>query len=1034
MGFTQEQTRIPEAQQHLQTKDKDTPEETTEATPRASKALASDNIGISSLNQDPGNIKYGDNTPDLYTGTVSASIPLYTYQDQDFTIPISIDYTSSGYKTNSRSGIVGLGWNLSAGGHIIQRIRDIPDFGKNMNITSPYFSLVSLTLSDSSQTSSFPYDSITLNEDHIYWGGHTYQVNGGTESSPDIFSFNFMGHSGKFMSIGDKIRVFDSNDPHGEYYFDFYTKQSLIGNNISYNLCIITGDGYFYEFYSPALNDLFTDELRKDWESLLFEGPMQVVWNLTKITAPNGRTVLFEYEDSYITNCTPADTIDLSGSGKSLIPDLEYQKVVSKTSFLKAINIDQKVGITFSRNKQAGPELKGYYENNGKTDLFSLGSDPFLESIEIYRKETESDSTLLKKCDFKYKYTDGNPVMLLDSLTISGVGSFKMDYYGQNDRFPYQGTPNIDHWNYYNAGYRDLLDDNDRYGINYYPINISFPDSLYFAELDFNLVTPRKPDYTYAKKGMLYKITYPTGGYTTFEYEPHQYKDMVTRDRSSQNLPYLKIGANTDRIEAGGLRISKITDHTMDGVTSSKRYYYETSDGACSGNLLVRPFYYFYMDEYSRGTTQLTRTKDIWLHNYVNNTKSDDFHIEYESVKEVFDDNSYIVYNFANYHDFPDIYGSRNHTLLNPRTQVSNNILVNNFLREPDFQSCFRGTLLSTSIYSANATTPSRVIEQIYDTEMDRNNFVESVLYAADYFYIQRSYPESFPLIEKKVTDYFSGTTQEITSNIKYQYNEFGQTTCINENNGSRITYITYVTDIPSDKRTEIQQLMYDTNHLSNPIASRTSIEGHSYRPSNTEFIIDANQYDYTYIPIPTSENEDQYIFLHTRFSDRLISTTDPKLIVIKEHRKAHLDDDPTIPELLEYYTVKSYDKYDEKGNLWQETNHLNGLTTSYIWGYGGLYPVANITGDPTNIETVLGPYYGTQEAALPSWVCDGVRNLGRVITTFYEYDPFIGITKIVDSTGRARTFTYNANGQLSGEYDEDGNPIRTYTYSTDNK
>lgn len=29
-------------------------------------------------------LKYGGSAPNLYTGTVSASIPLYTYQDEDF--------------------------------------------------------------------------------------------------------------------------------------------------------------------------------------------------------------------------------------------------------------------------------------------------------------------------------------------------------------------------------------------------------------------------------------------------------------------------------------------------------------------------------------------------------------------------------------------------------------------------------------------------------------------------------------------------------------------------------------------------------------------------------------------------------------------------------------------------------------------------------------------------------------------------------------------------------------------------------------
>ena len=45
-------------------------------------------------------LKYGGSAPNLYTGTVSASIPLYTYQDEDFTLPVVLNYASNGYMPN----------------------------------------------------------------------------------------------------------------------------------------------------------------------------------------------------------------------------------------------------------------------------------------------------------------------------------------------------------------------------------------------------------------------------------------------------------------------------------------------------------------------------------------------------------------------------------------------------------------------------------------------------------------------------------------------------------------------------------------------------------------------------------------------------------------------------------------------------------------------------------------------------------------------------------------------------------------------
>ena len=72
-------------------------------------------------------IKYGNANIDYYTGTLGISIPIYTYKDNNFEIPISIDYASSGFQPGSPSGLVGQGWYLNFGGAITREVRGIPD-------------------------------------------------------------------------------------------------------------------------------------------------------------------------------------------------------------------------------------------------------------------------------------------------------------------------------------------------------------------------------------------------------------------------------------------------------------------------------------------------------------------------------------------------------------------------------------------------------------------------------------------------------------------------------------------------------------------------------------------------------------------------------------------------------------------------------------------------------------------------------------------------------------------------------------------
>ena len=43
-------------------------------------------------------IRYGDANIDYYSGTLGLGIPVYTYKDSDFEIPVSIDYASNGYQ------------------------------------------------------------------------------------------------------------------------------------------------------------------------------------------------------------------------------------------------------------------------------------------------------------------------------------------------------------------------------------------------------------------------------------------------------------------------------------------------------------------------------------------------------------------------------------------------------------------------------------------------------------------------------------------------------------------------------------------------------------------------------------------------------------------------------------------------------------------------------------------------------------------------------------------------------------------------
>ena len=72
-------------------------------------------------------IRYGSIPVDHYTGKAMLTIPIYTYKDNDFELPISIGYVSEGFQPGRQTGILGLNWYLNCGGTISREIKGVAD-------------------------------------------------------------------------------------------------------------------------------------------------------------------------------------------------------------------------------------------------------------------------------------------------------------------------------------------------------------------------------------------------------------------------------------------------------------------------------------------------------------------------------------------------------------------------------------------------------------------------------------------------------------------------------------------------------------------------------------------------------------------------------------------------------------------------------------------------------------------------------------------------------------------------------------------
>lgn len=213
---------------------------------------------------------YGNTPVSLYTGQANVSVPIYTVTQDNFSLPITLSYSSTGLKVEEIASNVGLGWVLNAGGVITRTVFGRDDFGANGFQSTTYDIPTDLptdgTFAVTSEQHQTLYEFAKQNQD----------------SEPDVFYFNFAGHSGKFVI-----------DKEGNPHTIPHQKLKITRTN---GWTVIAEDGFEFQFsaveyqQSKQYNKVNNVESSGDLENFISS------WYLTKIKFPNSnRSIDFEY-------------------------------------------------------------------------------------------------------------------------------------------------------------------------------------------------------------------------------------------------------------------------------------------------------------------------------------------------------------------------------------------------------------------------------------------------------------------------------------------------------------------------------------------------------------------------------------------------------------------------------------------------------------------------------------------------------------------------------------------------------------------
>lgn len=923
-------------------------------------------------------MRYGNATIDHYTGTMGQSIPVYTYSDSNFSIPVSIDYSSTGFKPCAGSGPLGKDWYLNVGGAVTRTVHGIPDdayrdvyrwkwhFNKYYNIPDygPGDTDPNLQISGYAQ---IYFDNPTdMSLDYVYTGAAAQEympiwrdntdTDWGYETEPDVFHFNFMGYSGSFiLQPNQQVRVFNSNKPASEFQIEFL--MDIKEPKTSSSFIITTADKtkyYFSERESADVECSFFSS-SSDWTNFS--------WRLTKIVKANGATARFTYASlkgksstgtasiivDHLTVTSYHEEITRYWQDENAFPAVSTTYNNSDVSYLTDITVDGRVNISF-----------GY-------SPLTMTSPKLLNSIKVVNMYNQQ----VKSCICTYKTSIGQPTFL-KSVYLSGEGTYKMDYFNETETFPEPNSLATDWFGYYRGS--TFIDPRH---------HSSNPSQLADA-----LLRARTTNFKSTCMGLLQKLQYPTGGYSTFTYEQNNYNMALDSSIPTPNQP------------TGGVRIAQVNNYTKDGTqTQCRKFIYQMEDGQSSGHLMQEPAIYF---SYIINFSNVNMDRNIvTTANSIGYTK--DSHIEYlrvlEETRKTPTDPllSKIEYNFySSYSNSPlaeseatEIY-SLTSEVPSSKEWTLNFSSRNNGLNEGMLSAkSFTGGRLKSKIEynSAGDTVKRETINYLgfnKEGEPDRI-MVPVLLYGRTGTHDYRLYSIFQSETNTKTYDLTGNLTSE--NNTLTTVNELGRTKQI------------FSQDSKGDCL--CREFYY------HPTITTYPTERISYR---ADHIIAATKYQY-------AANANMY-----NLSRVLQAKIEP---ILSTDRLA-----------LNYSTEYTYDFYDSTGLPWEMTDK-NGVTTCYVWGYGGQYLIAKI--ENLTYDEMSDQYGITNQAysdALPQTTEKMLREIEGVSVTTYTYKPLVGITSITDPSGHSVYYEYYDDGRLHYIRDHKGKTLNSYDYHivTDNQ
>lgn len=929
-----------------------------------------------------------------YNGSANISIPLVQLSQ----IPLNLTYTAtSGNRVNDEPGIVGLGWDMNLG-TIVQSINDIddlqpfyfqyfkerPDFqGYVYPSDYPYSCAFRVNQYDACDYDGTSYPKATeipiIIGNKITYEGYTISngiftptndviKNGNFDSEPDIFTANFLGHSLTFIN--------DFSTTSNALSFKVLNK---VGYKISLNyvnnneikFTITAPTGTIYEF--NALENIKNESSVPSVETIVDSRS----WKLTKIIEPNKKETVIDYiniasvsnNPSYSQEFTKSKvlskqhtsfmpfnkiTLDYFGQSQTSYPDYVFIPAEgSNGEYLKTFyNLSkQNVKLISSITSNEG-KLNFYYSNrtdhplSQKLDSIVLNNpnNRKIQKVKFAYSYFNAITTTNAFTEYQGKVNQNTNIyrLKLNSITINDQ-QYDFAYNSQN--LPQKNSFAMDYWGYYNGSIQNT---------SIIPNPIQFKYYSFIGDNGNNL----NANETFAKASILERITYPTKGYTIFEYELNEANNLFY---SIQDDAQVKTKGN-------GLRIKKVTNFDSNNSFSSAKTY-EYFEGKTMLPLLTAK-----TNTYSNTANHPSSTGYLYSVKVDRLSSNNYFNVSPNGIS------NYVGYGTVKITDFSNTNnGFIKKTFQNRAENViylDNVKTMNNYSFSND--DIDNGTILNESVFNSQNT-------KLRETNFEYYKFRSTVDYGAKVSYYGTFFqymPNGF-----------------ITSLDRYQvsfYPLFGKQTLLKKQIESN-----YFTTDTIQTTTDYE---YNTYRFVSKTIKSNKI-GEFYN-EQTNYALDSAKNIYN-LPASTTvktNGKTKEIINYSYFETSGITV--PKAIDVFPFGNA--------------VNQKSvlYDTYDPIGNL-VEFHSKDGMYTVFIWGYNKTVPIAKIENATYSqvasalgiTTTVLNTYNETNLN-----VINNLRNnvsLSNSMITTYTHIPLVGVSTITDPKGDIIKYNYDSFGKL---------------------